>query len=181
MTRQNDPSPLQQVIQVDHNDHPLGIIEKLEAHRQGTLHRAVSVFLFNSAGEWLLQQRASHKYHCAGLWSNACCTHPYPGESIHAAAQRRLTEEMGVTCELHKVFHFTYRATLDHQLVEYEFDHVFVGYTDAFPSPAPEEVSNWKHISYPALLQDIQASPRQYTPWFRLIYQQIASYQHRLT
>ena len=107
---------------VDEQDHPVGVMEKMAAHRHPVLHRAISVFIVNSAGEWLIHQRNGNKYHSAGLWTNACCTHPYEGESYVDAANRRLHEEMGMTCRLTPMFHFIYKARIDDELTEYEYD-----------------------------------------------------------
>src|SRR5271168_1810255 len=114
----------EEVILVDESDQPLGTMEKMEAHRRAVLHRAFSVFIFNSRGEMLLQQRAPDKYHSAGLWSNACCSHPRPGEETADAASRRLKEELGFTTPLEELFHFTYKSEFGNGLTEYEFDHV---------------------------------------------------------
>lgn len=121
---------MEYVVLVDEQDKETGTMEKLQAHLNGRLHRAVSVFLFNSKGELLLQQRASGKYHSANLWTNTCCSHPRPGESAYDAANRRLYEEMGLACELSEVFSFIYKAHLGNNLTEHEFDHVFVGTND---------------------------------------------------
>ena len=118
---------LTQVILVDVNDRQIGIMEKMKAHQQGSLHRAFSVFIFNKKGEMLLQQRALNKYHSGGLWTNACCSHPLPGEETIAAAKRRLQEELGFEIPVEKVFDFVYKADFDNGLTEHEFDHVYVG------------------------------------------------------
>ena len=115
------------VILVDEKDNQIGVMEKMEAHRKANLHRALSVFIINSAGEWLLQKRAMDKYHSRGLWSNTCCSHPFPGENIVAAAKRRLMEEMGLHCELKELFSFIYKEKLDNEITEYEYDYVFAG------------------------------------------------------
>jgi isopentenyl-diphosphate delta-isomerase len=133
----------------------------------GILHRAFSVLIFNTKGELLLQQRAAHKYHSPLLWTNSCCSHPKPGETITAAATRRLQEEMGFDCELLEVFSFIYQAKLDNELTEYEFDHVFVGYSDSEPVLNPEEVEDWKWIDLKVLQIDIQENPQSYTYWLR--------------
>ena len=118
------------MILVNERDEPLGSMEKMEAHRKGALHRAFSVFIFNSRGEMLLQQRALKKYHSGGLWTNACCSHPRPGETNEAAALRRLREEMGFDTSLQQIFSFTYRASFNNGLTEHEYDHVFAGIYD---------------------------------------------------
>ncbi len=136
-----------EVILVNENDIPLGTMEKMEAHRRAVLHRAFSVFIFNSKGEMLLQQRAPEKYHSAGLWTNACCSHPRPGEETEAAAVRRLGEELGFTTGLEKLFHFTYRSEFTNGLTEFEFDHVFVGFYNGDVHPNTEEVSDYGYYS----------------------------------
>ncbi len=162
-----------QVVLVDLHDRPTGTMEKLEAHRQGLLHRAVSVFIFNAGGKWLLQQRASKKYHSAGLWSNTCCTHPYPEERPEDAAQRRLEEEMGLSCPLEKQFCLTYKAQIDEKLAEHEYDHIFTGYTTDIPVPNPTEVSEWKFVPTLQLTKDMHEHPDRYTIWFKAIFPQL--------
>src|SRR5215475_1033999 len=120
----------EEVILVDEDDFQVGTMEKMEAHRKALLHRAFSVFIFNTKGEMLLQQRALNKYHSAGLWTNACCSHPAPGESTLDAAEKRLLEEMGFITPLQEIFEFTYKTEFDNGLTEYEFDHVVVGTWD---------------------------------------------------
>src|ERR1700761_5488546 len=104
------------VILVSKDDTVIGTMDKLTAHETGELHRAFSVFIFNSKGELLLQQRSYDKYHSGGLWTNTCCSHPKPGEETLAAAHRRIKEEMGMECELINVFSFTYLAKLENGL-----------------------------------------------------------------
>ena len=157
------------VILVDELDNAIGTMPKLSAHeRGGMLHRAFSIFLFNSAGEMLLQQRAAGKYHSSGLWSNACCSHPRLGETVLAAAKRRLKEEMGITCELHEAFSFIYKASLDNNLTEYEYDHVLIGICDDTPIPDNTEVAGWRYLDKEDLLSKINLNPERYTEWFRL-------------
>lgn len=161
------------VILVDKNDKPLGVMEKIEAHRKGLLHRAISVFVFNSSGEWLLQKRALDKYHSQGLWTNTCCTHPLPDESEIDAAFRRLTEEMGLKCSLEKIFSFVYKEKLDNDLTENEYDHVFIGITDSEPVINTAEVVAWKKISFTELHDDVKSNPENYTYWFKKIYERV--------
>ena len=158
------------VVLVDEADRELGTADKLEVHRDGRLHRAVSVFLFDERGRWRLQRRAEGKYHSPGLWSNTACTHPRLGEAPAQAASRRLDEEMGVRCLLQPAFARVYRAELDgpEPLVEHELDHVFVGRFDGVPVPAPAEVSGWEWIEGDVLRADLGDRPERYTPWFRL-------------
>ena len=100
----------ERVVLVDTNDQPLGLMPKMEAHEKGVLHRAFSVFILNDAGELMLQQRALHKYHSPGLWTNTCCSHQRNGESNIMAGKRRLQEEMGFVAELHELTSFIYKA-----------------------------------------------------------------------
>lgn len=162
----------EKVILVDREDRELGVMPKLEAHEKGLLHRAFSVFIFNTEGELLLQKRAITKYHSAGLWSNTCCSHPRPGETTQAAAERRLLEEMGISCPIREVFSFTYHAPLENGLIEHEFDHVFMGISNTIPKPNPEEVSAWTFLSRDVVMAELQASPENYTAWFRICLEQ---------
>ena len=143
---------MEKVILVDKTDHQIGEMEKQEAHIKGLLHRAFSIFIFNSKGEVLLQQRALHKYHSGGLWTNTCCSHPRNGETTIQAANRRLKEEMGMSCALKEEFSFIYKAKLDNDLYEHELDHVLFGTTDLQPKINKEEVADYKYSSF----QDIQ-------------------------
>jgi isopentenyl-diphosphate delta-isomerase len=163
-------SPMEEVILVDESDTPLGTMEKMEAHRRALLHRAFSVFIFNSKGEMLLQQRAPQKYHSPGLWTNACCSHPRPGEDIKDAALRRLGEELGFSTNLEKIFHFTYRADFENGLTEFEFDHVFVGTYDAAIYPDKTEVSDYCYWSPEKIQKSLRLQPDRFTSWFRLAF-----------
>jgi isopentenyl-diphosphate delta-isomerase len=162
-----------QVILVDEKDKPVGVAEKMEAHRKGWLHRAFSVFIFNSRGEMLLQQRALNKYHSGGLWTNACCSHPKPGEEINAAAARRLKEELGFGTSLVKVFDFIYKADFENGLTEFEFDHVFTGEYDGKIIPDREEASDFCFKEITAISQSLQTHPQKYTAWFHHAFPQI--------
>jgi len=155
-----------QVVLVDEQDHEIGTMEKLAAHEQGKLHRAFSIFIFNSKNELILQQRATTKYHCGGLWSNTCCSHPQLGEDLITSAKERLLEEIGFTCELTELFNFIYQASFSNGLTEYEFDHVLIGHYDGEIKPNPEEVNNYKLISLENLKTDLKNNPDKYTPWF---------------
>ena len=159
----------EQVILVDPMGREIGVEEKLKAHREGKLHRAFSVFIFNTQRELLLQKRAKTKYHSGGLWTNTCCSHPRPGETYHHAAKRRLNEEMGFECELTALFSFIYHAKLENNLFEHELDHVFVGYYDGQPVPNPDEVADWKWMKIDALTRDVRENPEHYTYWFKLV------------
>ncbi len=166
----------EQVILVDEQDNVLGAMEKLEAHLHPALHRAISVFIVNTKGEWLLQQRALGKYHSNGLWTNTCCSHPRPGESSYDAAKRRLDEEMGMQAELSEMFHFIYREQLDNELTEYELDHVFVGVSDQLPQINSDEVHSYEYTAYTELKEDIKNNPENYTVWFLKIVDRVNEY-----
>ena len=160
---------MENVILIDSGDNPVGEIEKMEAHLKGSLHRALSVLIFNSKGEILLQQRAFSKYHTPGLWSNACCSHPRPGEDSLEAATRRLQEEMGFSAHLDKSFDFIYKAQFENGLIEHEFDHVFFGTFDGDPVINPEEANDFKWVKPVELIEDVRSLPEMYTVWFRII------------
>lgn len=159
---------MKKIILVDEKDNEVGVDEKIKVHQEGKLHRAFSVFIFNSKGELLLQQRAKTKYHSPGLWTNSCCSHPGPNKNILSEAKKRLKEEMGISCQLRKIFTFIYRADLG-EMIEHEFDHVFIGQFSGKPKPNPEEVEDWKWIKPVELKKDIKKNPEKYTFWFKLI------------
>ncbi len=159
---------MEYVVLVDEQDIETGVMEKIQAHHEGRLHRAVSVFIFNSKNELLLQQRAATKYHSPGLWTNTCCSHPRPGETAGKAAIRRLHEEMGLNGNLTETFTFVYKAQFDNGLTEHEFDHVFIGVTDDLPAPNNSEVADWKYMNIARLEADIKKRPEQYTEWFKI-------------
>jgi len=161
---------IEEVILVDADDRPTGTMEKIEAHRKALLHRAFSVFIFNRKGEMLLQRRSSQKYHSAGLWTNACCSHPRPGEDTCVAAMRRLQEELGFTTGLEKRFDFIYRSEFENGLTEHEFDHVFTGVWDEVVLPNREEVSDHCYKTMEEIRADLDAHPEQYTSWFHLAF-----------
>lgn len=160
----------EKVILVDTADTPLGTMPKMEAHEKAVLHRAFSVFIFNQKGELMLQQRALHKYHSPGLWTNTCCSHQRLGETNIEAGKRRLFEEMGFSVPLQELFSFIYKAPFDNGLTEHELDHVMVGYFEAEPTINPEEVAAWKWISLEKLEQDLSRKPENYTVWFKIIF-----------
>lgn len=160
---------VEQVILVDHEDNEIGLEEKMKAHENGaTLHRAFSIFVFNSKGETMLQQRALGKYHGGGLWSNTVCSHQRKGETTLEAAHRRLQEEMGFDCDLKEAFAFEYRAPMDKGLTEHEYDHVVFGTFEGTPKVNPEEVGDWKWISLDDLKKDMKDHPELYTPWAKI-------------
>jgi len=157
------------VIVVDANDSPIGTAPKLEAHRNGLRHRAISVVIGDCHGRILLHRRAAGKYHSGGLWSNTCCSHPRPGEPTSDAAVRRLVEEMGISCPLAFMFSMNYRAEVSNDLVEDEIVHVFGGRFNGTPTPDPLEVSDWCWRSFGEVERDVDARPDLYTVWFRKI------------
>jgi isopentenyl-diphosphate delta-isomerase len=154
------------VTQVDFYDNKIGKCEKIRAHKEGILHRAFSIFIFNSKNELLLQKRALSKYHSPGKWSNSCCSHPIT-DDIKEEAKARLLKEMGVKCELKEIFSFQYKAKVE-TLIENEFDHVFIGKSDKTPVPDKKEVSDWRFISIEDLNNEIKKNPELFTPWLRL-------------
>jgi isopentenyl-diphosphate Delta-isomerase len=160
------------VILVDENDSAIGTMEKLEAHKKGVLHRAFSALIFNSKGEILLQQRSSAKYHSGGLWTNTCCSHPLPDEDTHTAVRRRLLQEMGIDVNVDFSHKFIYRTRLDHDLIEHEYDHVFVGRFDGEPVINPEEVAAWRFASPDDVKREMTENPEAFTYWFKLIINQ---------
>lgn len=164
---------VQEVILVDENDRETGVMEKMEVHEKGILHRAFSVFIINSSGHLLLQKRAAGKYHSPGLWTNTCCSHPKPGESLEAAASRRLMEEMGIGCELYKSFSFIYKYEFENGLTENEFDHVLLGKCDEVPVPAQEEVDEYKYVEIEMLEEELKYNPEKFTIWFRIAFPKV--------
>ncbi|MEI6021336.1 MAG: isopentenyl-diphosphate Delta-isomerase [Bacteroidota bacterium] len=158
----------EQVILVNERDEQIGLMDKMEAHEKGLLHRAFSVFVFNSKGELLLQQRALHKYHSAGLWTNTCCSHQRAGESNQQAAHRRLKEEMGFETELDLLNSFIYKAKFDNDLTEHEFDYIFTGRYENNPRINADEVAAFKWMDLESLKADILMHPENYTVWFKI-------------
>ena len=158
------------VILVDEQDQELGVMEKMEAHQKGLLHRAFSVFIFNEKGEMLLQQRSINKYHSGGLWTNACCSHPRPGEDIQRAAQRRLYEELGFVTSIEEIFDFIYKSPFENGLTEHEFDHVFIGIHDHPIDPDKKEVNDFCFKSMDEIKSSLKSSPAQFTAWFHIAF-----------
>jgi isopentenyl-diphosphate delta-isomerase len=154
---------------VNPNDEPIGSMEKLEAHQKGLLHRAISVLIFNSKGEMLLQRRALKKYHSPGLWTNTCCSHPYPFEIPQDAASRRLNEEMNIESKLNFAFKFIYKTEFSNGLIENELDHVFIGYSDETPHLNTDEAVAFRWVTIKDLQRDIEKNPENYTVWFKII------------
>lgn len=160
---------MESVILVDKNDNQIGVEEKIKAHKEAKLHRAISIFIFNSKNELMLQKRNKNKYHCGGLWTNTVCSHPKPNESLEEAVHRRLKEEMGFDCEMKEVFSFIYTVKFDNGLTENEFDHVFIGKYDKNPVLNKEEAEDFKWISLNDLKIEIEKSPEKYTYWMKQI------------
>lgn len=161
------------VILVDTFDQEIGTMAKMDAHLEGMLHRAFSIFIFNSKGELLLQRRAMEKYHSAGKWTNTCCSHPRPGETTLDAANRRLKEEMGMETVLSHAFSFTYQADLLDGLTENEFDHVYFGLSDELPVMNPEEVMDYQYVDMAKLTSQIEEHPDQYTAWLKICFNRV--------
>jgi isopentenyl-diphosphate delta-isomerase len=169
------------VILVDEHDTQVGVEDKLRAHQNGAkLHRAISVFVFNSKGETLLQRRAMAKYHSKGKWANACCSHPAPGEGVAEAARRRLREEVGIECDVREAFSFVYRADVGEGLTEHEYDHVFFGDYDGKVRPNGDEVMDYRWVPLGRLRQEVAAKPDEFAPWLRICLDRVAkSYSER--
>ncbi len=165
-----------EVILVDEHDVQTGTMEKMEVHQKALLHRAFSVFIFNEKGEMLLHRRAEKKYHSGGLWTNACCSHPKPGEETLMAAEIRLQEEMGFNTGLTKAFDFVYKAPFDNGLTEHEFDHVFIGNYDGDILPNADEVSDYCFKTIEEIKNSIQTHPQKYTEWFKIAFPKMEAY-----
>jgi len=159
------------VILVDENDNQIGLMPKMEAHEKALLHRAFSVFVFNSKNQLMLQQRAIHKYHSPGLWTNTCCSHQRDGESNLVAGKRRLFEEMGFVTELKETTSFIYKAPFENGLTEHEFDHILVGAYEGTPEINEEEVAAWKWMDLESVKKDIKNNSDNYTAWFKIIFE----------
>jgi len=166
----------EQVVLVDEHDNKIGLMPKIEAHEKALLHRAFSVFVFNEENELMVQQRALHKYHSPGLWTNTCCSHQRDGESNIEAGKRRLMEEMGFSTELQESISFIYKAPFDNGLTEHEYDHILLGYYNEEPNINPDEVAAWKWMTLEELQKDIAKQPDLYTAWFKIIFEKF--YEH---
>lgn len=171
----------EQVILVNEKDEQIGLMSKLEAHQKAVLHRAFSVFILNTKGELMLQQRAAHKYHSPLLWTNTCCSHQRDSETNIEAGKRRLFEEMGFVCELKEVFSFIYKAPFDNGLTEHELDHVMVGEYEESPVINREEVNDFKWMTLEAVKSDIKTQPEIYTEWFKIIFEKFYSHLEKAT
>ena len=168
-----------QVILVDELDRPLGTAGKMEAHEKGQLHRAFSIFIFNAKGEMLLQRRAKNKYHSGGLWSNACCSHPQPGQDTRSVAEQRLQEEMGFVTPLEKIYDFVYKTEFENGLTEFEFDHVFAGEYDGKILLNQEEADDYGYKEVKEIGESLKAYPKKYTAWFHLAFPRIEEWWWR--
>ena len=166
----------EEVILVDVNDTPVGTMPKMEAHEKAILHRAFSVFILNKEGQLMLQQRALHKYHSPGLWTNTCCSHQRMGETNLEAGARRLQEEMGFETPLEELFSFIYKAPFDNGLTEHELDHVLLGHHNAVTEINTGEVASWKWMDLDQVAKEIITMPDQYTVWFKIIFDRF--YKH---
>lgn len=164
------------VILVNENDEQIGLMPKMEAHEKALLHRAFSVFVFNDKNELMLQQRALHKYHSPGLWTNTCCSHQRAGETNIEAGKRRLQEEMGFVTDLTETTSFIYKAPFDNGLTEHEYDHILVGRYHDTPNINTDEVADWKWMSLNAVKEDIKLNPEIYTAWFKIIFDKFYNY-----
>ena len=169
------------VILVDDQDRPVGTMEKMEVHQKALLHRAFSVFIFNENGQMLIQQRAAKKYHSPNLWTNACCSHPKPGEETIKAAQIRLQQEMGFSTTLTPAFTFTYKAPFDNGLTEHEFDHVLLGNFSGTVLPNTDEVSDYCFMSMQEIAAAIKSHPDKYTVWFKIAFPRVEAHVSALS
>jgi isopentenyl-diphosphate Delta-isomerase len=167
---------IEYIIAVDEQDREIGPVEKIEAHEKGILHRAFSIFIFNSKKELLLQKRHSAKYHSAGLWTNTCCSHPRHGESLQDGVYRRLKEEMGFNCDLKEIFSFVYTAELENNLMENEYDHVFIGTYDGEILADENEAEDFRWGSIDEVIEDISNNPELYTFWFKLVFERVVRF-----
>lgn len=163
------------VVLVDESDRDLGVAGKLAAHQDGgRLHRAFSVFIFNAAGQMLIQRRAAGKYHFGNLWTNTCCSHPRSGADVVAEARVRLKQEFGIDVPLEARFSFVYRAEDPATgLTEHEFDHVLTGRFDGTPDPNLHEIGEWRWVEPTKLMEDVERFPQRYTPWFKLVLRRV--------
>jgi isopentenyl-diphosphate delta-isomerase len=168
----------ERVVLVNEQDKAIGIEDKIRAHMLGALHRAFSVFVVNSAGQLMMQKRAATKYHSRNLWSNTCCGHPRPEETIAHASRRRLREEMGFELNLKEVFSFVYRANLEDGLIENEYDHVLVGFFEGVPKPDPAEISEWRWVDLEEVSGDLKKNSENYTYWFRISFERFLAVIH---
>lgn len=157
------------LILVDEADREIGSLSKAECHTgHGTLHRAFSVFLFNPAGELLLQQRSAHKTLWGGYWSNSCCSHPRLGEQVKEAAVRRVQEELGVSCDPQFLYKFQYQAQFGDAGAEHELCWVYAATITEPVRANIDEIAAFEFVEPEALTRAIAAHPERYTPWLKL-------------
>ncbi len=173
-----------EVILVDNQDNILGTMDKMHAHITGALHRAFSIVIFRVKScqlEILLQQRGRTKYHCANLWSNACCSHPLLQEDLITTAERRLQEELNFTTKLHKLTSFCYRQDLSNGLIEHELDHILVGtYEQPIKLLNYVEAQAVKWVNLKFLQNWLNSNPQEFTPWFNLVLTIILKQENKL-
>lgn len=164
---------MEEVILVDAQDRQIGSAEKMVAHQKGLLHRAFSICLFDSDQRWLLQRRAQTKHLAAGLLANSCCSHPRPGEDLHAAANRRLQQEMGIQCSFQEVSCFTYTVDVGQGMIEHEYDHIFLGTYSGPCFPNPGEVSEVQWWTTAQIQEALRTKPQQFAAWFPLVFDRV--------
>jgi isopentenyl-diphosphate Delta-isomerase len=158
------------IVVVDKDNNFIKLEEKMKVHELGLLHRAFSLIIFNSKNEMLIHKRALSKYHCPGMWSNACCSHPSLDNDIFFDIKKRLDEEMGMKVNnIKELFTFTYKKEFNNGLIENEIDRIFIAFSDEKPNPNPEEVDDYKYIKLDELYEDIEKNPDNYTYWFKEI------------
>lgn len=162
------------LILVDADDRITGHMSKAQCHDGvGVLHRAFSIFLFDDSGRLLLQKRAAGKRLWPGYWSNTCCSHPRKGESIEVAAARRLEDELHTASELQFVYKFIYQAAFGELGAEHELCHVFLGRLAGKPAANDTEIDEMRYLSAADLDRELDDSPDQFTPWFKLEWQRL--------
>ncbi len=165
----------EKLILVDKNDNEIGYETKEVCHNgDGILHRAFSIFIFNSNHELLIQQRDASKRLWGGYWSNTCCSHPRKGESYDIATQRRLEEEIGFQTPLQYLFRFQYQAKFGDLGSENELCSVYIGHSDQKPAVNETEIMDWKYLSLTELNRDLMLHPHLYTPWFKMEWERIS-------
>jgi len=162
------------IILVDENDRQIGTGEKMEVHKNNRLHRAFSIFVFNDKNDLMLQKRAGHKYHSGGLWTNTCCSHPHPGESVIDSAHARLQNEMGFDIDLTEKFTFQYTTQYE-GIAENEIDHVLFGHYNGEPEINLDEAEDWRWVSLTDLRKEIRENPEGYTSWLKIAIEKISS------
>lgn len=164
----------EKLILVDENDNEIGHLSKDECHNgQGRLHRAFSLFIFNEAGEVLLQQRSGQKRLWPLYWSNACCSHPRRGETMSQAINRRLHQELGLTSDLEFLFKFIYQAQYDGGGAEHELCWVYLGRSGDDIVVNANEIVDWRYVSVKRLDEELAAQPDKFTPWMKLEWRRI--------